>query len=140
MKKLISLMLVAFVALATFGQYGTAYQFPVVAGDTITNTGTANKVITATGGYSDIAIQVVLTKVSGTAAGTVKVEGTLDGTNYYALGDTLAGRDAATVTKIFTHSGTPYVKYKVTFTGAGTMVTKWKVWYTLRKRQVQIAQ
>jgi hypothetical protein len=134
MKKIFSIFfLIAFVAIAINAQFGAPYQFPVVAGDTITNTGTASKIITVTAGYNAMGIQVVLTKTSGTAAGTVTLYGSLDGTNYVALGDTLGGRDAATVSKLFKYDTTPYWKYKVTFTGAGTMVTKWKVYYTLRK-------
>ena len=61
MKKIISLLfLVAFVASAAFAQGGKAYQFPVIAGDTIVNTGTANKIITASGGYNSIGIQPVI--------------------------------------------------------------------------------
>ena len=145
MKKIISLLfLVAFVASAAFGQTfvpgtGSATQAVVIAGDTITNTGTAYKIIKVTGGYQDLAIQPVLTKVSGTAAGTVTIYGSLDGINYVTLGDTLGERDATTVTKLFKYTDPAYTYYKISYTGTGTMVVKWKVWAVLRKQSVLIS-
>jgi hypothetical protein len=139
MKKIISILfLVAFVASVTNAQYGQAVQLKVIAGDTITNTGTANKIITCTAGYRDIAIQPVVTKTSGTVAGNTILYGSLDGTNYISLGDTLKSTDQTTNTKIFTHTGTPYVYYKVVITGSGTMVARWKVWYILRKESAVV--
>jgi hypothetical protein len=140
MKKLISIMLFAFVALAINAQSGKAVQLPVILGDTITNTATAYKIITVTGGYQTLAIQPVLTKVSGTAAGTVTMYGSQDGTNYYPLGDTLLMQDhAAAVSKLFKYTDPGYTYYKISYTGVGTMVVKWKVWYSLRKQSVIIS-
>jgi hypothetical protein len=118
MKKI---FLIAFlVSLAAFSQAQNGANLPLAAGDTITNTGTSSKVITLTGGYSGAAVQVILTKLSGTGAGTVQLQGCNDGTNYVNLGS------AFTITNVTTQSTMFYVtapvpKYlKVLATGSGT--------------------
>ena len=70
MKKLITIIAFLIVAIGAFAQKGTPVKLPLVVGDTIVNTGVVNKTITLTGGYNGAAIQVVLTKISGTGAGT----------------------------------------------------------------------
>jgi hypothetical protein len=139
MKKLISIMLFAFVALAINAQSGRAVLIPAATGDTCVNTATITKIITVTGGYQNLAIQPVLTKLSGTGAGIVTISASQDGTNYYALGDTLGMRDATTVTKLFKYTDPGYTYYKLSYTGVGTMSVKWKIWYTLRKQSVIIS-
>jgi hypothetical protein len=140
MKKLfIIFSLLAFIVSASYSQFGTPVQFPVVRYDTITNTGTANKVLTTTAGYDLVSIQPVITKTSGTVAGNVVFYGTLDGINYVATGDTLKCTDQTTNTKIVTFDKAKYGAIKIVYTGVGTMVARWKVWYVLRKRAVIIA-
>lgn len=140
MKKIISILfIVAFTVSATFAQSGRAIQFPVIAGDTITNTGSANKIITASGGYNSIGIQPVITKVSGTVGGNAILYASQDGTNYVALGDTLKCTDQTTNTKLFKYTDIPYTYYKIVYTGTGTMVAKWEVWYTERKSMVIVS-
>ena len=140
MKKIISILfLVAFVAFATIAQSGSAVKMAVAAGDTITNTGTASKIIKVTGGYSTLSIQPIITNVSGTGAGTVTIYGSNDGVNYLALGDTLGARNTTTTTKLFKYDLPEYTYYKVTFTGSGTMVSRWAVWYALRRQMVLIS-
>ncbi|HEY4112193.1 hypothetical protein [Puia sp.] len=119
MKKL--LFLVAFLAgLASATHAQKAVTLPLAAGDTITNTGTASKVIELTSGPSGIAVQVVLTKLSGTGAGTVVLQGCNDGVNYTAIGS------AFTITNVTTQSTMFYVAapvprfVKVLATGSGT--------------------
>lgn len=137
MKKFITMIIFALCAVAVHAQFGAAYQFPVVAGDTITNTGTANKVFTITAGYTDIAIQPVITKVSGTMAGTVKVYGSVDGSTYSTFPVDTMNIAETNLSKVMTKSGTPYYKYKVIITGSGTMVARWKLYYIVRKRIAQ---
>jgi hypothetical protein len=139
MKKLIIIMLVVFVALATYSQSGVAYQFPVIAGDTITDTGTANIIIKASGQYKAIGIQPIVTKVSGTVAGNCILYASQDGVNYKSTGDTLACANQTTNTALFKVIDPAYTYYKIVYTGSGTMVAKWKVWYTERKQMVIIA-
>ena len=133
MKKYLILISLALISLFSYGQFGKGAMFPVAAGDTITNTGTANKIITCTAGYDAMGIQPVITKGTGTIGGNCIVYGSIDGTNYVSTGDTLKCTDITTNTKLFKYATTPYVYYKVVYTGTGTMVARWKVWYTLRK-------
>lgn len=106
---------------------------PLTAGDTVTNTGTASKVIGLTAGYQGIVIQVKVTEISGTSAGTVKVQGSLDGTNYSDIGSAYTVTDVAAQYTMFYISG-PLPRYvRVLQTGSGTMVSVPTVRYILRK-------
>jgi hypothetical protein len=131
--------LLVFIVSASFSQFGTPVQFPVVRYDTITNTASATKILTTTAGYDLVSIQPVVTKTSGTVAGNVVFYGSLDGVNYVPTGDTLKCTDQATNTKIVTFTGAQYGSIKMVYTGVGTMVARWKVWYVLRKKAVVIA-
>lgn len=118
----------------SYAQFSRGYQMPVVAGDTIVNTGSVTKTFTATGGYSKVSVQINVQKVSGTPAGNVVLYGSLDGVNYTSLGDTLKLSNVTTVqTATFAIDGAPYVYYQVSGTGTGTMVAGVSVWYLLRK-------
>lgn len=131
MKKILILVsLIIGMATSAFCQRATT--MPLVAGDTLTNTDTLYKVITTTAGYSAIGIQPVVTKISGTVAGNVILQGSLDGINYVAL-DTLALANAATNTKVFTPAATPYVFYRVQFITSGTQSYVARIHYILRK-------
>lgn len=106
---------------------------PLAVGDTLTDAGTASKVITATAGYSGAAVQVVLTKFSGTGAGTVVIQGSNDGTNYETIGSSF------TITNVSSQNHTFYVAaplpvyLKVLATGSGTESVLLQVKYVLRK-------
>jgi len=88
--------------------------------DTIANTATVNLLLTVRNFYETGAFQVTNTKLSGTAAGTTKFQGSVDGTNYVTI-DTLLNLDQTTNTKIFTDVPTRYPYYRLTTTGVGTM-------------------
>lgn len=109
--------------------------------DTVTNTGV--KYLTSpkiTLPYRTVSIGVTVTKTSGTLAGTITLQGSIDGVNYItvptAFIETPASQTpyttggAATFTvpnysapvKIFTIIGSPYVYYRASYTGSGTMV------------------
>ena len=91
--------------------------------DTATNTGTAYVQITANNSYAQASFQVVVTKISGTAAGTVILYGSLDGTNFNAIGaDTLTNTNVTTNTHVFILTYNPYKYYRAVLTGSGTMV------------------
>jgi hypothetical protein len=97
---------------------------------TVTNTGTAFVTSPASlKSASKTTIVVVVTKTSGTVAGTITVQGSLDGTNFVALNTeetqtALATKTAADASAVYSWRlvGNPYVYYRVTWTGAGTMV------------------
>lgn len=107
--------------------------FPLVSADSLTNADTVSKVITATAGYSGIAIQPVVTKVSGTAAGSVVLYESLDGTNYKSTGDTLSLTNVASQTTIWKKVSPVPVYYKVIGISSGTVVEILRVYYVARK-------
>jgi len=127
MKKLILLLVVLFAGLGLSAQTNFTN-----SGDTITNSGTvsATAEIKNAGGVS---VQAVVTKISGTVAGTAVLQGSLDGTTYYTFAaDTLTLSDVSSQTLIWNVAENYYVNYKVLFTGSGTMSAKAEAFY--RKR------
>lgn len=90
--------------------------------DTVANTATEVLTKQVPGTYSVLAVQAVVTKISGTAAGTVILQGSIDGTNYYAVGDdTLTMTDVASKTHIWVVTPSKYLYYRLSYTGSGTM-------------------
>jgi len=110
--------------------------------DTATNSGTSYVTTRVRGWYNTISIQAVATKISGTAAGTVTLQGSLDGTNFVTVPTnylydvtgqepykvdgtaTLTVTDVTTSTKIFTVIGSPFQYYRLSHTGTGTMAVR----------------
>lgn len=132
MKKILFLLLVIGAALS--GKAQSSVTFPLVSADSLTNADTVNKVINVTAGYSGIAIQPVVTKVSGTAGGNVILYESVDGTNYKSTGDTLAVANSAGAQSVIWKKTTPLpVKYKVNLITSGTVVEILRVSYVLRK-------
>lgn len=133
MKKiLILLSVVVGFASATMAQRATP--MPLTAGDTIANTGTVNKSFTVTAGYSAAGVQIVITKINGTVAGTTKLQGSLTGSNWEDIGSAFTHTDVASQAKLFTVTGgVPYTYLRTTSTGSGTMNAQVRVYYVLRK-------
>ena len=115
-----------------------------VSSATVTNTATAYVGLQVKGTYNSVVIQAVSEKISGTAAGTVTLQGSNDGTNYVTVdasylydmatsapyttggGATLTVTNVATSSKIFVVNGSPYAYYRLSHTGSGTMVSRLK--------------
>ncbi len=95
--------------------------------DTTDNTATSYVTIGVTQWYNTVSIQSVVTKISGTVAGTVTLQGSVDGTNFstvdanYANVVSYVPTNIATNTKVFVVTGSPYRYYRLSYTGAGTM-------------------
>lgn len=95
--------------------------------DTTTNTATSYVSLPVQNWYNTVSIQSVVTKISGTVAGTVTLQGSLDGTNYESVSASYADvvsyvpTNVATSTKLFVVTGSPYRYYRLSYTGAGTM-------------------
>lgn len=95
--------------------------------DTTTNTGVSFVGIGVTEWYNTVTIQSVVTKISGTVAGTVTLQGSIDGTNYVTVNSSFADvtsyspTNVATSSKLFVVTGSPYRYYRLSYTGAGTM-------------------
>ncbi len=95
--------------------------------DTTTNTATSYVTLPVQNWYNTVTIQSVVTKISGTVAGTVTLQGSIDGTNYVTVNSSYADvtsyspTDVATSSKLFVVTGSPYRYYRLSYTGAGTM-------------------
>lgn len=131
MKKFLFLLVMMIGFITANAQHATI--MPLAVGDTIVNTGTASKVFTATAGYSGVVVQVNLSKISGTGAGTVQMQGSLDGTNYTDIGSAFTITNVATQAAYFNITGPLPVYIKVLSTGSGTESVVQKVYYVLRK-------
>jgi hypothetical protein len=111
----------------------SATLMPLIAGDTVVNAGTVTKTFTATAGYSAIGVQPVITKISGTVAGTAILYYSLDGTNYLPAGDTLTLANVTTNTALFAKVTAPAVYYRIVVTGSGTMSAQVRLYHVERK-------
>ena len=133
MKNILSVLLL--IAVTAFAAPNVQAQSSVLVSstDTLTNADTATiSLPTATGGYYAVAIQAVVTRVSGTASGSAIIQGSLDGINYVDIGtDTLTFVNAATNTKIWALTPSVYQYHRVKFISAGSVVAVPKVRYRL---------
>jgi len=134
MKKLMIIAALAF-GMNVQATAQSAIKMPTVVGDTLTNAGTVTKTLPAlTGAYAGVMLQTVLTKLSGTAAGTVQLYGSLDGVNYVPVDS------VKTITNVTTQSflhvcRVPIVQYlRLIYTGSGTQSTKTTTLYKLTQR------
>jgi len=92
--------------------------------DTVSNTGTGYVQARVLIPTDLVGIQAVLEKLSGSTQGTVKLFGSIDGTNFTQISsDTLAATDAASQSKIFFVPSPIVPFYRVVFEGAGTHST-----------------
>jgi hypothetical protein len=123
MKKFILILTMLLAVTVSYGQFNTMVSSFGLPTDTVTNTGTAF-VSARTNTSSDAAVGVAatVTKISGTVTGTVILQGSLDGTNYYTIStDTLMLTDVASQGKIFKLDHNYVNYYRLLATGAGTM-------------------
>lgn len=123
--------LLAFMALA-LGSHAQSMLTPAL--DTNTNA-TTRYIYTSTlpSSSGNLSFQYVGTKVSGTVAGTVKLQGSLDGVNYVAETDTLALADVSLNTKLWDISDKKRMKWRLAVTTTGTVKIANKGYYTERK-------
>ena len=124
MKKFLMIMFSFALLLIFNGADAQIYKLRTNAGalfDTVTNTGTVTMTARVPGDGTGISVQVNTEKVDGTPAGTAKLYGTVDGSNYVQIAtDTLAVQNVANGSKIWVISGHPYTSYRVVVTGTGT--------------------
>jgi hypothetical protein len=98
--------------------------------DTIANSATGYIGLGIEQYYENVTIQAVVTRLSGTAGGTVTVQGSINGTDYvtvkaaYITSTSLSVANAVTNTKLFVVTGSPYRYYRLSYTGTGTMSCK----------------
>lgn len=99
--------------------------------DTVTNTGTSyiSTIVKSRGNATTTTIQVNCTKISGTVAGTITIQGSLDNVNFKALPTeetqtalaTATALDVASQTFVWRLKGSPFTYYRISWTGSGTM-------------------
>lgn len=133
MKKILFLFaLVVSLTISASAQRATT--LPLAAGDTATNTGTSTKVLPAiTAGYAGAAIQVTLTRNSGTAGGSLVIQGSNDGTNYYTISSSVTPANSASQAIVFQVAEPLPVYLRTLLTGTGTMSVTQTVKYVYRK-------
>lgn len=120
MKKIIFLFLFSLVLSAV----GICQSFTYTAtnsGGTFTNTAADTMYFSVPKDYLYHGIQVVITRATGTMAGTAVLYGTIDGTNYVTTGDTLTTTNAAKNSAIWTKTNPVYNKYRIIRSGATTV-------------------
>jgi hypothetical protein len=134
MKKLLFLSLIAVFACSwSFAQFST--QMPLIAGDTIVNTGTVTKTVRVTTAPSGIILQTNLTRISGTGAGTAQLQISLDNVNYVNSGSAFTITNVAAQSTTFSIAA-PVPEYcRILFTGSGTESVQVRVWYRSTKYQ-----
>lgn len=129
MKRLI--VLLALVAACT-----TSWSQGVMTPAADTNTNATTRYIATTlvpASTGNMVFQYVGTKVSGTVAGVVKLQGTLDGVNYVPETDSLILTDVALNTKIWDISSKKRMKWRLAVTTTGTVKVANKGYFTERK-------
>lgn len=112
------------------------------SGDTVVNTATKACSLKVAHSYKQVTIYALITKISGTVAGTLTLQGTVDGTNWITV-DTAAlcteGASTFTATNVASQSKTwivnnaPYLWFKLSYTGSGTMSASLKGYMLPRK-------
>lgn len=131
MKLLISILFTVCLGLTTMAQ--RAVTMPLAAGDTAVDAGTSNKVLPLlTKGYAGVAIQLTLTRNSGTGAGTAALQGSNDGTNYTTIGTAYTITNVASQTTMFYVAEPVPVYLRVRISGGTTMNVTQTIKYVLR--------
>lgn len=127
----------------TKAQQGSAYGFPVIAGDSLVNADSVFKLVRLTDGYGHLGIQASIKKGTGTLDGKLYVYTSVGSLNY-VLTDSASFTAVPTAALIsnggYTHTAwinkiePPGTRYLVCVTQAGSLTSSpVKVWYTARK-------
>lgn len=147
MKKILFLLILVS-SLGAKAQYGSAYTFPTIQGDSLTNADTVFKKITVTGGYAHMSVQVSIKKGTGTLDGKAYVYSSTNGIHFVltdsasfaalpAFATATTGSLAGfTHTAIINKTSPPHTSYIVIATQAGSLTASpVRVAYTLRSTQ-----
>lgn len=141
MKKLIFILLAGLLAFTVESKAQSATLLPLAAGDTLAQSAssdTVTKTIRVTAPAADMGIQVVMTKLSGTASGKAYLYGSLDGTNYVISDSSSAFTDVTTNVAQFSKSPVPWTYYRVQVrpmgAATGTQSSIVRVYFVTRNR------
>jgi hypothetical protein len=123
MKKLFAFLTLAMLLCVVLPQQADAQLVstvrPTTAKDSLVNTD--NLTIILTPSANDVAgFHVTATRASGTTAGTVILQGSLDGTNWAPV-DTITLTNVAYVIATFPITNMPFARYRAVFTTSGTV-------------------
>lgn len=114
------------------------------SGDTIVNTATEACSLKVVNSYKSVTIHALITKISGTVAGTLTLQGTVDGTTWITVDTasfitegaaTFTATNVASQSKVWIMNGAPYLWYKLSYTGSGTMSATLKGYLLPRKQE-----
>lgn len=140
MKKFITLIcLSAFIVLgvtyhadAQKSKQGTLLSTSGKGLDTLANAGTEVESLSLNGYFGIVTIQTVFRKISGTAAATATLRGSIDGINYYAIGSPYTVTDVASQNVAFKIVPSEAKYYQLTVVGTGTQSLEIKPLYIAR--------
>lgn len=120
---------------------------PLIAGDSLSLSGSADtttKTLSVTAGYSSFAIQVNLTKLSGTIAANsakVYVYRSLDAVNYVLTDSSAAFTDQTTNVAQFSYTPAPFTRYRVQIRPMGGVTATYaaipRFWYVAKRYNTQ---
>jgi hypothetical protein len=103
------------------------------SGDTIVNTGAKSVSQKFTTTANVVSFQAVVSKVSGTVAGTAVLQASNNDTTWVTIStDTLTLTDVAVNSKVWNVPNNPYVSYRILYTGSGTMAAVARGWAVRR--------
>jgi len=134
MKKIFALIVMGILLITSKTKAQTATLLPIAVGDTLTNTDTLSKVLKFTAGYEGVIIQPVVTKLSGTVAGTAYLYQSTNGTNYGSAIDSLVLANVSTAQSAQWFINAPVnVYYKIEFISSGTQSYLPRFYFIARK-------
>jgi len=140
---LILLMVVTIAPAQTFritngvGNFKSAVEHAVT--DTITNATTKYQYAIIDGYQDTIVVQPTFTKISGTGAATVKLQGSVNGVSYNDVGSpsSYTVTDTATQSTAIIVTGSPYKYYRLSIVPTGTQSVKVVTPVLVRLRQTR---
>lgn len=131
MKKFLIIGFALALGVSAFAQDVTMKNASLSSTETITNTGTGILTGRVVGHKNSVTVQVTVTKTSGTVAGTLTLQGSLDNVSYKAAllpngvstaVNTYTATDVASQVFIWQLDKNAYNYWRVSYTGTGTMV------------------
>jgi len=136
MKKAILLSLIALATVAIIAPQAKAQVALTPATDTLTNTDTARLKIQVKGSMNVLTFQANYTKISGTSASSLLLQGSLDGVNFV----TIKGADTATVANVagvqaftWVQPRSNFLWYRIYGVTSGTQSGQLKAWALYRE-------
>ena len=110
-------------------------QTPLVASKTAnTNADTSYVTFKMLPYFDQMSVQLIVSKTSGTVAGYIRPQYSLDGVNYINANDSLTVGNLTTQSNVWTYTGNSYLFYRYRYITSGTQVSALKGYYLTRTR------